>query len=64
LCGNLIKNENISDTHPIMKLRKRVAEESIHNLIADIPFKQIVEIAAVIKEKKEEARAPKTKKEA
>jgi DNA-binding Xre family transcriptional regulator len=58
------KNENISDTHPIMKLRKRVAEESIHNLIADIPFKQIVEIAAVIKEKKEEARAPKTKKEA
>jgi hypothetical protein len=58
------KNENISDTHPITKLRKRVTEESIHNLIADIPFKQIVEIAAVIKEKKEEARAPKTEKEA
>lgn len=58
------KNEIISDTHPIMKLKKQESTESIQHLIADIPFKQIVEIASVIKEKKEETLALKTKKEA
>ena len=58
------KNEVIADTHPINKLKKQDAGASIHNLIADIPFKQIVEIAVAIKEKKEGALAPETKKEA
>lgn len=58
------KNENIPDTHPITRLRRNAAQESIYSLIADVPFKQIVEIAAVIKEKKDEALSAETKKEA
>ncbi|WP_316824376.1 helix-turn-helix transcriptional regulator [Pedobacter miscanthi] len=58
------KDENIPNTHPITRLKKNGVEESINNLIADVPFKQIVEIAAIIKEKKEEALSAKTKKEA
>ena len=59
-----IKNEIFPDTHPINKLKKTETKESISHLIADIPFKQIVEIAGIIKEKKEETILTKTTKEA
>ncbi|RBQ05365.1 helix-turn-helix domain-containing protein [Pedobacter miscanthi] len=58
------KDETIPDTHPITRLKKNLTQESIRNLIADVSFKQIVEIAALIKERKEEALSAKTKKEA
>ncbi|GAA4211148.1 hypothetical protein GCM10022289_39650 [Pedobacter jeongneungensis] len=58
------KNENIPDTHPITRLKKPEINESITNLIADLPFKQLAAVAAAIKEKKEDGLAPQTKKEA
>jgi len=58
------QNENLPASQPITKLRKHETQQSIQNLITDMPFKQIKEIAAVIKEKKEEAITLKTKNEA
>ncbi|WP_175632992.1 helix-turn-helix domain-containing protein [Pedobacter ghigonis] len=55
------KNEILNDKHPLKKLIRREEEANIHNLIADIPFKDIAKIAAAIKEQKDDAE---TKKEA
>ena len=55
------KNETLNDKHPLKKLIRREEEAKIHNLIADIPFKDIAKIAAAIKEQKDD---PETKKEA
>jgi len=58
------KNEALADTHPINKLKRKVAAESIQHLIADIPFKEIAEIAEALKEEKEKRNTLKTEKEA
>ena len=55
------KNEILIDNHPLKKLIRREEEENIHNLIADVPFKDIAKIAAAIKEQKDDQE---TKKEA
>ncbi|RQO64233.1 hypothetical protein DBR40_25965 [Pedobacter sp. KBW01] len=57
----LNKNEILSDKHPLKKLIRREEETNIHNLIADVPFKDIAKIAAAIKEQKDDQE---TKKEA